>query len=592
MQQSATPYRESLPLILAAAIVQGWALYGLHNAITSHTWPATNLAWLFALYAVVVLIPLTAQLLADQLRQPAGWVILGLMTLAFFYFGWHHGGSVASFSDKQFAETGECFPLAVVLGVLWFHLMPFVQARLNLGRWTTEYRQLFDHAWRNAVTLAEAVVFTGLFWLLLFLWQSLFHMLQIDFFRDLFKKPIFVYPVTSIAFGCALHLIGSVERLVATVLDQILGVFKWLGTVSAVLLALFTLALIPRLPGLIMTGEKAIGAAWLLWLVAVVVLFLNAAFRDGSVDRPYPTWIAAALRAVIPLTVIVSLTALYALYLRTAEYGLSVERVWGFIVAGAALIYSAGYSVAALKKGPWLAGISQVNVVVAISLICAISLALTPVLSPYRLSADSQYALVLKGRFETTGGLYGNRSAFHYLRFDSGAYGRRKLDELAHLQNHPDADRIRHLAASALSLTNPWESAPTETAPDELARMVIYPNGRTLDADLSQRLTAELNDPKKRYQWMHEPGRPLAGLFVDLSTDGSSPEEFVLLNGSSGLVYQKAAGGWREVGRAYEWGSTAVLPKDILANVARGNVSVKEPAWKELWIGPHHIRVQ
>jgi hypothetical protein len=591
MQQSSTS-SQGLPVILAAAIIQGWALFGLHHAITTYTWPATNLAWLFALYAVVVLIPLTAQLLADRLRQRASWVILGAMTLAFFYFGWHHGGSVATFSDKQFAQTGECFPLAVVLGVLWLHLLPFVQARLNLGRWSADYRQLFDHAWRNAITLAEALVFTGLFWLLLFLWQSLFHMLQIDFFRDLFKRPIFVYPVTSIAFGCALHLIGSVERLVATVLDQILGVFKWLGTVSGVLLALFTLALLPRLPGLIMTGEKAISATWLLWLVAVVVLFLNAAFRDGTVGKPYPDWIAVAVRAVIPLMVVVSLTAIYALYLRTAQYGLSVERVWGFIVAGAALIYSAGYSLAAVRKGPWLAGISQVNVAVAITLIGAISLALTPVLSPYRLSADSQYALVLKGRFETTGGLYGNRSAFHYLRFDSGAYGRRKLETLAHLQNHPDADRIRKLAAAAQSLTNPWESAPTETPPDELARMVIYPAGRTLDADLSQRLTAELNDPKKRYEWMHAPDRPLAGLFVDLSTDGSGGESFVLLNGSGGLVYQNAAGGWREVARANEWGTAALQGKDILTNIARGNVSVRDPAWKELWIGTHHIRVQ
>ena len=115
MQQSSTSYRESLPVILAAAVIQGWALFGLHHSITTHTWPATNLAWLLALYAVVVLIPLTTQLLADQLRNRASWVILALMTVAFFYFGWHHGGSVASFWDRRFAESGECFPLAIVL---------------------------------------------------------------------------------------------------------------------------------------------------------------------------------------------------------------------------------------------------------------------------------------------------------------------------------------------------------------------------------------------------------------------------------------------------------------------------------------------
>jgi hypothetical protein len=591
MQQSSTSSRESLPVILAAAVAQGWALFGLHHAITTHTWPATNLAWLFALYAVVVLIPLTTQSLAEHVRTAATWAILGLMTLAFFYFGWHHGGSVASLWDKRFAESGECFPLAIVLMVLWLLLMPFVQARLKLGRWTAEYRQLFDHAWRNAIVLAEAAAFTALFWLLLFLWQSLFHMLQIDFFRDLFKEPVFVYPVTSLVFGCALHLIGSVDRLVSTVLDQILSVFKWLGTVTGVLLALFTLALISRLPSLIMTGQKAIGASWLLWLVAVVVLFLNAAYRDGTVGKPYPKWIAVCLRGVIPLTVVVTITAIIALYVRTGEYGLTVERVWGFIVAGAALVYSVGYSTAAVKKGPWFGGISQVNVVVAIALICAISLSLTPILSPYRLAAASQYSMVLSGRFKTTEKPYGHGSPFHYLRFNSGEYGRHKLEQLAHLQNHPNADRIRNLAAAAMKVTSPWESAPTETASEALARMIIYPNGRTLDADLSQRLTADLNDPNRRYLWVEAPDCPLVGLFVDLSTDGTGSEDFVLLNAASGLVYQKGASGWREVGHAYQSGSAA-SQKDILSKLAQGDVSVKDAAWKELWIGTHHIRVQ
>jgi hypothetical protein len=131
--------------------------------------------------------------------------------------------------------------------------------------------------------------------------------------------------------------------------------------------------------------------------------------------------------------------------------------VWGFIVAGAALIYAVGYSAAAIKKGPWFGGISQVNVAVALTLIGAISLALTPLLSPYRLSANSQYSRVLGGRFKTPERPSEHSSPFHYLRFESGQYCRHKLDELAHLENHPDADRIRELAAEAMRRANPWE---------------------------------------------------------------------------------------------------------------------------------------
>src|SRR5262249_26349629 len=92
MQQDSTPRPQSLPVILAAAVAQGWALYGLHHSITTHSWPATNLAWLFALYAVVVLIPVTIQLVADQTRSPSTWGIVCVLTVALFYFGWHHGG--------------------------------------------------------------------------------------------------------------------------------------------------------------------------------------------------------------------------------------------------------------------------------------------------------------------------------------------------------------------------------------------------------------------------------------------------------------------------------------------------------------------
>jgi hypothetical protein len=91
---------------------------------------------------------------------------------------------------------------------------------------------LFTYAWRNKLVLGEAALFTGLFWLLLFLWQMLFHMLGINYFRELFEEPIFVYPVTSLAFGSALHLIGSIERLTAVVLEQLLNVLKWLGLLA------------------------------------------------------------------------------------------------------------------------------------------------------------------------------------------------------------------------------------------------------------------------------------------------------------------------------------------------------------------------
>src|SRR5271170_4604380 len=88
--------KAALPLILMGAVVQGWALYGLHLAIKNHHWPATDQAWLVALYALAVFVPLTLQLLARHARNPALWGLAALLAAAYFYFGWHYGAAISA----------------------------------------------------------------------------------------------------------------------------------------------------------------------------------------------------------------------------------------------------------------------------------------------------------------------------------------------------------------------------------------------------------------------------------------------------------------------------------------------------------------
>jgi hypothetical protein len=274
--------------------------------------------------------------------------VLGLLAAAFFGFGRHHGAHVAE-PPTHVTPARDVGAFAYPFVVWWLMVLPFLQSRIAAGRWTLDYSLLFRHSWRNVIMLAEAALFTGIFWLILALWQMLFFMLGFGFFRRLFSEAAFVYPVTTLAFGCALYLIGSVETLLTGALEQLLNLLKWLACVAFVVLTTFTVALGLSLPELLSTGHHTIGAVWLLWLVAVVVLFLNAAYRDGRVSVPYPGWIAIALRACLPLATLVALTAVYCLIVRTRLEGLTVERMWALVVAGAALLYCAGYTVAALR---------------------------------------------------------------------------------------------------------------------------------------------------------------------------------------------------------------------------------------------------
>jgi len=593
--QPTTITRTTLSVILIAATVQGWALYGLHHALEHKHWPAESSPWLLALYTLAILIPTTIQLLSEHVRKTAHWLCVFILAGGLFYFGWHHGSNVQGLTPKDpYHDTFSSFGL--IVAILWLTILPFVQSRLISGRWAINYALLFSSAWRNKLMLAEAGLFTGLFWLLLFLWRELFHMLGIDYFRDLFSEPIFIYPITALAFGIALHLIGSIDRWTTIVLEQILNVLKWLAAIAGFILALFTCALLTKLPDVVFTGQRAIGASWLLWLVAVMVLFINAAYRDGTVERPYPKWLARPLQWATPLTIVVSLTALYALDVRTQRYGLTVERIWALIVAGMATIYAIGYSASALSRSGWLPSIARVNVIAAIALIVVMSASLTPLLSPFRLAAESQFRMAReyreepattsdKKRTEIVYSAASNKSPFAYLRFDAGQYGTDKLQQLAELQNHPQAEKIRALAKTAQAQKNWWTRDPEIDVTKVIDTLDIYPASRTLDSDLRRALLADLRNPSHSSVY---PDKDVVGVFIDLNDDAI--DEFVLQAASSGLVYQTKLGHWARVART-NTACCEVTLEELVSDLRAGNFNAQAPAWKNLSIGGRAYRM-
>lgn len=572
----------TLPVILIAAVVQGWLLYLLHVSIEHQRWPADHPGLLSGCYALAIFVPLTVQLLAQHLKRPVTWTVIGALGAFYFLVAWHFGRWVLIDRDPRVPDVDEWFALAFVLGVLWLLVMPFVQARLVDERWQPRYERLFATAWNNKFLLAEAVAFSGLFWLLLFLWAQLFRMIGIDFFKELFEQPVFAYPVTSLTFGVALHLIGSLDRLTQVLLEQVLNVLKWLAIVAGLILACFTVALLTKLPGMIVSGERAIAAAWLLWLVAVTVLLVNAAYRDGSNEHPYPRRLAIALRCVIPLTIVIALTALYALWLRIDEYGFTVSRVWACVVAGAALIYAVGYALACRRADRWMRGIATVNIVAALYLIVAIALALTPVLSPYRIAASSQFARALAD----TGGSQPREQGgpLQYLRFDAGRYGLHRLEELSRIEDHPRAAALRRQASTLLARKE-RDHRPLADSEALLAAMVREPNGAIIEPALLNLIRQEIEAPANAWRFVRGDA-PIAGFFVDLNSDGS--REFVLLRGDFAVAFESAAGDWSRVESMIAQGVENARP-DL--QISAGNFSTDAPRWRDLIVGGHRYRM-
>jgi hypothetical protein len=296
------------------------------------------------------------------------------------------------------------------------------------------------------------------------------------------------------------------------------------------------------------------------------------------------------LRWIVPLTIVIAGTAIYALSVRTNHYGLTVERVWAFVVAGAALIYAVGYSIAAFERGGWLARMSQVNVIASLALIAVIACALTPILSPYRLSANSQYHRALLPASEPTDDdtrSVRRSTPFEYLRFDAGRYGMTRLQSLAAMKEGPNAAHIARLAREALGRQYRWQQVSPPVDPDTyIDALSVFPEGRNVDAELALAIAEALKTPGNNVLMPDD--TQSAGLFIDLN--GNGDDEFVILTHRGGMTFARTDDGWSRV-KTFQHRYDPALWKQVIRHLAQGEFDAVAPSWKDLQVGSERIRV-
>lgn len=519
-----------MPVRILIALAQGILLWWLFDVAQNELWPPQQRGWLVALISACVLVPLAHYVLADLLPLARQWPMLAALGALALGLGWHHGAWTAG------EPYDDAWLFVLPMAVLVFHAMPFAQSALTRGSARPRYEDLFRFAWRNALIAALGAVFTGVFWALLWLWGALFHMIGIEGFRNLFESSPFAVPATTVALGVGVHLAGSVERLQDALRQQLLALLKWLAPVAALILVLFAAALLAKAPALFLEQRRVISAAWLLWLVALTVALLNAAYQDGRAQAPYPRWLGVALRASTALLLPVALLAIYAIGVRIEAYGVTTARAWGMLVAVVALAYAAGYAWAAWRKGAWMAGMGAVNVGVAMLTILMLTLMLTPALSPERLAAASQQRRALANVADPDSG----DDPFRYLRFDSGRYGRERLAELAALEGHPRANDIRTAASRELRRNRRWGAPPAQGL--ALDGVEAYPASTSMDPQLLRLLGREARS-RGWFGCTAERRCPL--LFTDLDRDGVP--EAILFAGDGAVAAAREAGRWKSL---------------------------------------------
>ncbi|NYT39412.1 DUF4153 domain-containing protein [Sphingomonas sp. R-74633] len=264
---------------------------------------------------------------------------------------------------------------------------PLFQAARDAWTLRPSYIGVHDHVWSNVVLWCASWLFVAIVWVMAILLSELFHLIRIDFVRDLLAKDWFGRAMTGLAFGSALGLLREHDLVVRTLQRAVAMVLGVLAPVLAVGLGLFLFAL----P---FTGVQALWDATsdttplLLTCAAGALILANVVIgREAADERRNPLlrYGAMVLAAVIlPLAVL----AAFATSLRVGQYGYTPERLWAVVFVTIACLWGTAYLVALVRgRMQWTQRVRPANLVLAV-LICLLGFELaTPLISFNRISA-------------------------------------------------------------------------------------------------------------------------------------------------------------------------------------------------------------
>ncbi|WP_333815314.1 hypothetical protein [Tabrizicola sp.] len=289
----------------------------------------------------------------------------------------------------RWAEAEDIFasPIpALALMVVATLPVPFLIAAARTS-WR-DYPALFLEAWSIVLRGSAAAAFTGLVWLVIYLSDEVLRIVGIDVIHQLLQHEVVPMVLTGAVFGLGMAVIHDLAELLSPYV--VLRVFRLFLPVVLAVMAVFLIALPFR--GLDGLAGGLSPAALLLTMVGGGIALVSIAIDQADEDATQsPLLIRCAQGMALVLPVVAGL-ALYAIWLRVAEYGWTPGRLFIVLVAGLGVAYGLVYAVAVLRGGGWMERIRQGNIRMALVIIALAALWLTPVLNAERISAGDQLA--------------------------------------------------------------------------------------------------------------------------------------------------------------------------------------------------------
>ncbi|MFV8782948.1 DUF4153 domain-containing protein [Microbulbifer sp. SA54] len=563
-------------VILISALIQGLALYGLKFFDAVESWSPV---WQYLCYTLAIAIPpLVIAITAPRVAHSARWVIAGyagVLALLAIYRGY----------QCTPAETVHCGPpvayaIAIVIATFILAFLLRASATGNRALQRPDYPALFHYSWDNALTAALTLAFTGIFWLILLLWQGLFRLVGIDLFHEWFRQDWFIYPVTWLVAGCGAILFRAQQSFVLT-LKRLL---RTMLMALLPLLAVLTLAFLATLPftGLQPIWDTGRGSALLLWLVAALLFFTNGVIQDDFPFARYPKWVNRLLLLAVALTPFYCAFAVYGLALRVQQYGWTPERLWALVVALTLALLALAYSLAIVRRHSlWSGNLRQINTGLAFWVLAICLLTQTPLLNFWQISAHHQAARLASSRVAPA------EFDFFFLRQQLGRPG---LAALQDLQSLPAVQQDPKLAAYVGELLAAgkidWKlrENPLQSAADarKLHAIPVLPEGQRLpDAFDYRRQGNDCGESRRQCLWLAQ----------DLDGDGGREYLLFIFTPATGdeahwlriLAYAYQDEDWRVVASSSR--QTREDFASLRGRLSAGDFSLRPSHWQSLYIG-------
>lgn len=275
--------------------------------------------------------------------------------------------------------------------------LPFLLAEATTGNWRS-YPSLFRNSWTILFRGGAAVLFTLAVWLLLWLSDALLQVVGVGVIGWLVDLAPMPWLITGLAFGLAVAVVAELSAQLPpqASLGLVLRLLRLMVPLVAVVSAVFVVS--AAIWGIDRDFRLFSPAPTLLAMAAAGITLITATLDEEEALAARNAVLLRAAQLMALLLPVLAGLAGWALWVRIAAQGLTPDRLFAAVLVALALAYGSAYAAAVLLGRGWQSRIRGANPVLAVLVIVAAVLWLTPLLNAERLSAQDQAARFKDGR--------------------------------------------------------------------------------------------------------------------------------------------------------------------------------------------------